>query len=64
MSSLGSLPSNETKLQIYVFCKEGRGNLELYNPSPQSFKITFSYSLYQQLRGIYNDFDWLVTEDG
>ena len=46
---------------IVVLLQGGRGHWAVYFTSPQSFLITFSYSLAQQLWGLLLNFDRLVN---
>ena len=39
--------------------QRGRGQWNVYYTSPQSFLITFSYSIAQQLWGLLLNFFWL-----
>ena len=45
-------------MKIYV-SQKGTGHLAVYNTTPQSFIIKFSYLLTQQLWGLSLNFDWM-----
>ena len=45
-----------------IFHQGGRGHWAVYFTSPQSFIVTFSFSLAKQLWGFLLNFDWLVFE--
>ena len=47
-------------LTSIFYIQEGRGYVDVYFISPQTFKITFSYQMAQKLLGTFIEFDWSV----